>query len=154
MAFKFAVMEDGRIEADWGSGTAYVRVTDEGDLRVTGIEIPDPTADKLRRVPLARIENALRRYELILRAGVDITLEGPPEKRFKLKRPAGKRLGDDFYKDVARAYRDAVWRGLNPRKTIAADTGAADATVAAWIMEARKPERGYLPPAEPGKVSA
>jgi hypothetical protein len=39
-----------------------------------------------------------------------------------------------------------------PRKTIVADTGAADATVAAWIMQARK--RGFLPPAEPGKVSA
>lgn len=74
-----------------------------------------------------------------------------PRRRYRLKRPAGRRLGDRFYANVARAYRDAVARMLNPRQTIAADTGVADATVAAWVMEARR--RGHLPPAEPGKVS-
>jgi hypothetical protein len=73
-------------------------------------------------------------------------------RRYRLKRPARKRLDDGFYRDVAHAYQSAVAFGLNPRKAIVTDTGVADATAAGWVLEARR--RGHLPPAEPGKVSA
>jgi len=100
--------------------------------------------------------------QLMLAAGFhqepppDMFTKPPPkgiklEPRFRLTRPAGKRLDDGFYRDVAHAYQSAVALGLRPRQAIVGDTGAADATVAGWIIEARK--RGYLPPAEPGKVT-
>ena len=73
-------------------------------------------------------------------------------QRKRLKRPAGRKLGDDFYQEVAWTYRDAVIRGLDPGKTIAADTGAPASTVNRWIAAARDPARGYLPPTEPGRV--
>ena len=73
------------------------------------------------------------------------------KNRYRLKRPAGKRLDDEFFKNVAHAYQSAISFGLNPRKAIVEDTGAADATVAGWVGQARK--RRHLPPAEPGKVS-
>jgi hypothetical protein len=69
--------------------------------------------------------------------------------------PARKRLQvGSIFAEVAHSYQNAVALGLNPRKAVAEDTGAADATVAGWIMEARNPERGHLPPAERGKISA
>ena len=70
--------------------------------------------------------------------------------RVRLERPPGKRLGDDFYRQVAAAYLDAVSRGLKPRKALQKDTDAAQDTVAGWIKRAR--EKGYLPRAAPGKV--
>ncbi len=70
------------------------------------------------------------------------------EKRYRLKRPKGKRLEDSFYRDVAHAYQSALAFGLQPRKAMVADTGAADATVAAWVLEARR--RGYLAKVTPG----
>ncbi len=87
-------------------------------------------------------------------------LDGPPgagltkqvSKRYKLKRPAGRRLERDFYREVAHAYQSAVANGENPRKALASDTGSADPTVAAWIQEARRLK--FLPKAQPGKVSA
>jgi hypothetical protein len=41
---------------------------------------------------------------------------------------------------------------MNPGKTLAEDTGTPQGTVNRWIAGARV--RGYLPPGEPGKVSA
>jgi hypothetical protein len=147
---------------EWDGGDARVLVArgKDGRLAIAAIAVGDPTPEKLRRVPLGRIENALRVLDESVPGGTDL-LRFPgtmsigsrsPGRRYKLKRPAGRRLDDAFYANVARAYREAVGRGLEPRKTIVADTGAADATVARWVGDARK--RGYLPPAEPGKVSA
>jgi hypothetical protein len=73
-------------------------------------------------------------------------------ERFRLRRPQGRRLPDAFYADVARAYREAVVAGHNPRKALAQDSGTPADTVARWIGEARR--RGYLPPGEPGKATA
>jgi hypothetical protein len=70
----------------------------------------------------------------------------------RLERPAGRRLGPEFYQQVAEVYQDAVSRGLSPRKRMQEDTDAAQDTVASWIKRARK--LGYLPKASPGKVSA
>jgi hypothetical protein len=69
----------------------------------------------------------------------------------RLERPPGRRLDADFYKQVAAVYRDAIARGSSPRKRIQEDTGAAQDTAASWIKRARK--LGYLPPAQPGKIT-
>jgi hypothetical protein len=163
----------GWLWADWGDGKAWIRFgKDKRDklTRIVELHVLDPTPEKLRRLPLRRIHAAATMrgaglVQLMLALGINEDpppgmLSQPPrrgqgqklERRFRLKRPAGRRLGDEFYKDVAHAYQSAFALGLSPRKAIVQDTGAADATVAAWIMGARK--RGHLPPAKPGKVSA
>ena len=53
---------------------------------------------------------------------------------------------------MAFAYREAVEAGLPPSKTLAEDADTPPGTVNRWIAQAR--ERGFLPPAERGKVSA
>jgi hypothetical protein len=135
---------EGFYEVSWERGEARVRFDDEQN-RVTDISIADPTPEKLRRLPLGRIQASAVAFGEMLGGEIQ-------NPRYRLKRPAKRRLPDTFYRNVATAYSDAVKRGTQPRKTLVADTGAADATVAAWIMKARK--LGYLPPAEPGKVSA
>ena len=71
--------------------------------------------------------------------------------RYRLQRPTTRRLGDDFYRLVAKAYTDALAWGLNPRKTLALDSETPADTVARWIRKAR--EKGFLTAAEPGKAS-
>jgi hypothetical protein len=71
--------------------------------------------------------------------------------RKKLRRPAQRRLDDDFFRQVAFAYREAVERGLNPGKTIAEDADVPYTTASRWIAQAR--ERRYLGKARQGKVS-
>jgi hypothetical protein len=133
---------EGWHEVTWESGAARVRFDKTGTGKITDVWVTEPTPQNLRRIPLARIETTVA-------AGSDHA----PHARYRLHRPAKRKLGPEFYANVATAYRDAVARGNpNPRKQLAADTGAADATVAAWIMEARK--RGHLPPGQPGKVTA
>jgi hypothetical protein len=168
---KLTPQQGGWLHADWGDGKAWVRFgKDKRDrlTRITEIRVLDPTPDSLRRVPLRRIHAAVTMrgaglVQLALAIGLD---KEPPadvftttpeesltlDKRYRLERPAGKRLDDEFYKNVAHAYQSAVAVGLNPRQAIVEDTGSADATVANWVMQARK--RGHLPPAKPGKVSA
>jgi hypothetical protein len=162
----------GWLYADWGDGAAWVRFGKDKRnrlSRMTELHMLNPSAENLQRVPLKRIEAAATMAGagiLQLALALRIDQEPPPgmlarkpssaglklDQRYRLKRPAGRRLDDDFYKDVAHAYQSAVAFGLLPRKAIVIDTGAADATVASWIVEARR--RGYLPPARPGKVSA
>jgi hypothetical protein len=78
-------------------------------------------------------------------------IRGERFQRFRLERPAKRRLDDDFYISVARAYADAVFAGLNPRKTLALDSDTPADTVARWIREARR--RRHLSPGEPGKAA-
>jgi hypothetical protein len=161
------------VHADWGAGHAWVRFGKDRRHRLTQIKelhVFDPSPAGVRSVPLARIHAAATMrgsglIQLMLAAGADqeppagMLSTRPPagagaklERRYRLKRPAGRRLNDDFYRDVAHAYQSAVAFGLKPRKAIVTDTGAADATVAGWILEARR--RGHLPEGEPGKVTA
>ena len=165
----------GWIHADWGDGRAWVRfgLDEENRLtRPTEVHVLEPTAERLRRVPLGRIQAAVTArgsglIQFMLAVGINTEpppgmLSTPPDKfgefvekhkpRYRLKRPAGRRLDDTFFANVALAYRDAASRMLNPRQTIAADTGAAPDTVAGWVQEARR--RGHLPPGQPGKVTA
>jgi hypothetical protein len=161
----------GWLHADWGDGKAWVRFgKDARDrlTRITELHTADPSPEALRRIPLKRIRAAatMRGAGLVqLMLALGFNEEPPPDmfttpvprdtgmelvRRHRLKRPAGKRLDDAFYKDVAHAYESAVAFGLNPRKAIVEDTGAADATVAGWVLRARKD--GYLAPTDPGKV--
>lgn len=166
---KLTPSSGGWLYADWGTDKAWVRFRkDKRDrlTRITELHVLDPTPERLRRVPLSRIHAAATMrgaglVQLVLAMGIDAEppdFSKPPKsaldltRRYRLKRPAGKRLDDPFYKNVAHAYQSAVAFGLNPRKTIVGDTGKADATVAGWVLEARR--RGHLPPAKPGKVSA
>jgi hypothetical protein len=147
--------------------TVYVRFTPKGERwHATELWLPKPTQDVLRTIPLSRIENAVNASGYIafgLVAGhenpspADLAAHFRNKKRriaqrVKLERPATRRLSNDFYENVGRAYRSAVAAGRNPRKTLAEDSGTPADTVARWVLEARR--RGYLPPAEPGKVSA
>jgi hypothetical protein len=170
--FELTPAKGGWLWADWGDGAAWVRFAKDrrGRLaRIAELHELEPTAETLRRVPLARIQAAATMrgaglVQLLLAAGLDEEPEpgmlGRPgrkgqgqrlERRYRLRRPPGRRLDDGFYRDVAHAYDSAVAFGLRPRQAIVADTGAADATVAGWVLEARR--RGYLLPAEPGRVS-
>jgi hypothetical protein len=69
----------------------------------------------------------------------------------KLERRPRNRLDDEFYRQVAASYRQAVAAGLPPSKTLAEIADTPPGTVNRWIAEARK--RGFLPRAERGKVS-
>ena len=177
---KIAPGPGGWVHVDWGDGNAWVRFGLDGNNRLTRISelhVLEPTAESLRRIPLGRIQTAVTaqvgsggmggvvQLPLALMFKQEPPpglLSTPPDKfgefvekekpRYRLKRPATRRLNDTFFENVARAYRDAVVRGLNPRQTLAADTGKAPDTIAGWVQEARR--RGHLPPAQPGKVSA
>lgn len=154
--------------------TVYVRFAPaKGRWRAVELRLDDPRQEILRSIPLSRIEhavNASERGESIAGPvvfGLAIGHDNPSptdlrahfkDKRrrivspVRLERPGTRRLTDDFYKDVARAYGAAVAAGHNPRKALAEASATPADTVARWIREARR--RGYLPPAEPGKVSA
>ena len=162
----------GWLHADWGDGRAWVRFgKDKRDrlTRITELHISDaPSPEKLRRVPLRRIHSAATMrgaglVQLLLALGIN---EEPPPgmlstspapdagiryQRYRLKWKPRTRIDDAFLADVAHAYQSAVAFGLNPRKAIVDDTGAADATVAGWVLEARR--RGHLPKTTSGRVS-
>jgi hypothetical protein len=109
------------------------------ELAVNATDVVTETLEKWRDKPSpvdfgSAVQSALRSYS-----------------RMRLKRPSGRKLDDDFYRGVAFSYRDAVRRGLNPAKTLAADANKPVSTVNRWIGEAR--ERGHLPRTEPGRVS-
>jgi hypothetical protein len=162
----------GWIHADWKKGRAWLRLAkDEQDrlTRISELHVSDPTQITIRRIPLHRIHAAITmrgagplQVALAIRINEDVPASllsaAPPsggaalERRYRLTRPTRRRLDDAFYRDVAHAYQSAIAFGDHPRKAIVADTGKSDATVASWVMEARR--RGYLPQTEPGKVTA
>lgn len=156
----------GWVDARWersdgsdGSACAQFRLKKAERWYIARLWIDVPTAALLRDVPLARIEAAANADPKI-RKWIE---DGAPEeviersrraiaKRPRLERPALRRLDDDFYKRVAAAYTGAVAHGLRPAKTLAAESDTPAGTVNRWIAEARS--CGYLPPGEPGKVTA
>jgi len=150
---------------------AYVRFESDDRLLLRPVEllVIEPWLRRHRELPLGRIENAvnanaLARFDLLEGLPRELPRDDVPQfflfksaiaagmsPRYRLERPTKRNLGDDFYRSVARAYADAVAWGLNPRKTLAADSGTPADTVARWIRKAR--EKHYLSPAEPGKAS-
>jgi hypothetical protein len=67
-------------------------------------------------------------------------------------RPARNQFSEEFLREVAFAYRQAVAAGRPPLKTMADDADIPVGTIARWVARAR--DKRFLPPAEPGKVSA
>ena len=111
-------------------------------------------------MPLARIANAAN-ADPEIRVGLDRSVpadvverrERDREERPRLKRPTSRRLDDDFYRQVAEAYRAAAAHGLQPAKTLAADSDTPQGTVNRWIAKAREVDGG-LSGTTPGKVTA
>ena len=169
-SLRFKPGPGGWVEATWGGGKVWVRFEVDEDKklrRLAELRVPEPTAESVRRIPLARIETAVAAHTpLHVTLAIRLNEVPPPDlrdafgedegvpfpRRYRLKRPATRRLDDVFYGNVGRAYRDAARRGMNPRQTLAADTGAAPDTVAGWVQEARR--RRHLRPGQPGKVTA
>ncbi len=166
--------EAGWAEATWPPNhIAHVHFAlneDKKTVRVDEVALKNPTSDALRSFPLARIEAAADAGGFMLGFAMTYTNPKPPDLdkhfqkikrqassnksagRFVLERPEGRFLDNGFYIRVAKAYREAVALGLNPRQTLAKDSHSATDTVARWVGEARR--RGYLPPGRPGKVTA
>jgi hypothetical protein len=164
----------GWAEVTWhATSTAYVRFglnPDRKTWHIAELRMLKPTSEAIRSLPLGRIEAAANATSGSLALAVFHTQKPPADLeahfrkerarqkktatagRFILERPTGRRLDDGFYARVAHAYREAAGKGLNPRQTLARDTGSAPDTVARWIGEARR--RGFLPPGQPGKVTA
>lgn len=157
---------DGYLEASWerADGTGGKAILSFQPSKAErwhhrDIWMRKPTAEKLRDVPLARIEAAVNAnpslHEWLDEAvppGIVAGRRSRVAQRPRLERPTGRHLDDDFYRRVADAYRAAVANGLPPSKTLAADSDTPAGTVNRWIAAARG--RGYLPPATPGKANA
>lgn len=180
LQLSLAVGDGGWVQArfttrDLPRQTVYVRFTAKRNRwQAVELRLDNPSQEVLRAIPLGRIEHAVNASDrrghavaghVVFGLAVGYENPSPPDLRehfkdkrrlivspVKLERPATRRLGDDFYRDVARAYRAAVATGRNPRKALAEASETPADTVARWITETRR--RGYLPPAEPGKVSA
>jgi hypothetical protein len=166
----FAPGPGGWVHVDWGNGKVWLRFEKDAEdklTRVAGLNASgsdELTPDDLRRIPLGRIASAIianGQTQLMLALGLNepvpatmfsaFSEKGIDEpNRFRLKRPAGRRLEDSFFENVARAYNDALIRGLNPRQTLAADSGNAPDTVAGWVLKAR--EKDFLPKTRAGKA--
>jgi hypothetical protein len=157
---------EGWVEARWersdgskGNATAAFRRESADRWFISELLVTVPTSELLRDVPLARIKAAMnadsRIREWVERSAepLDIDAQGRPIwRRDRLKRPAERLLDDAFYARVATAYIGAVAHGLPPAKTLAADSDTPAGTVNRWIAKARA--CGFLPPGEPGKVTA
>jgi hypothetical protein len=155
---------------DGSEGRVYTRFkrtrAKTSSWRLADLQVPEPSAALLRDVPLYKIEVAVNASRVILESLAEwIDDDAPadlPEafkgryrrnpRHARLERPTKRRLDEQFYRDVGWAYREAVARGLNPGKTLAEDSRAPRGTVNRWIAKAR--ELGYLPPGEPGRVTA
>jgi hypothetical protein len=143
-----------RADGTRGKVTAQLRRKTEHDWYIARLLVDEPTGELLRDVPLARIEAAANADERI-RQWVAEGVKRKAGPRRKLKPSATRRrLDDQFYREVAAAYVDAVAHGLNPAKTLADDSDTPQGTVNRWIAEARSKERRLLPQTTPGKARA
>lgn len=158
---------EGYVEVEWGRadgsrGKAVFSFTPyrAERWRVRDIYMRDPTAEKLRDVPVARIEAAVSAHtdihEWLDEANPPAIKPGRREraaKRRRLQRPAGRKLSPEFFKQVADAYQDAVANGLPPTRTLAQDSDTPPGTVNRWIATARHKYKHLPDPEEPGKAS-
>ncbi len=177
----FAVSGGGWVKAHWRRGgseeSAWLRFEPGGRKRkglpqprwvLVALQVKNPTAQRLADIPLARLKTAWNAsaFEELgeeLRDNLDRPMSADLDKehqnlrqaqpRKKFKRPDGSPRDEAFLREVAFSYRDAVARGLNPGKTLAEDSGVPYSTVAKWIARTRETEKGYLPPAQQGKVT-
>jgi hypothetical protein len=146
--------------------TVYVRFTpDDTRWRAVELWLRDPSPGLLRALPLNRIEHAVNADGHVafgLRAGhenpspADLPAHFKDKRRrivqpLKLERPAERRLDDSFYEQVGFVYRQAIGRGLKPRRAIADAAGVTSDVAGRWIYQAR--EREFIPKTSPGKLS-
>jgi hypothetical protein len=151
----------------------YVRFAlnrDRKTWRLVELRVPDPTGDVVRSLPLGRIATAANAsHAVALGLAIGRSHDEPKDLaawfkyhrgradamqaagRYLLERPKRGKLDEAFYARVAEAYRGAVAMGLNPRQTLARDSGASPDSVARWVGESRR--RGFLPKGQPGKVT-
>jgi len=162
LQWQHRVDRDGLVHLRWSSdnGANWERATVRtktvgGRLTITELRLPDPTTTSIRRLRFGALEGYLRQQ---LTPRRDVRIEGVTARahaggkagRVVLSRPDTFRLGDDFYRLFAVAYRDAVARGLAPRPTLASDAGVSQAAIARWAKEAKR--KGYLTSAGAGKA--
>jgi hypothetical protein len=166
------VGDDRWVRVGWYAGDDYLLAyaqferAKSGQWRLGKVLFDPPTPEALRSFSGVRVENAVNAWPVLaksLEESEAVPAEADVRAMFKrvrggmlvdrprLERPAGKRLGDDFYVQVAAAYEGALAEGLrDPRQTLARDSGAAPDTVARWIKEARR--RGKLPETTAGRT--
>jgi hypothetical protein len=152
---------------DLSEQTAYVRFAPHGTRwRAVELWLRDPSPGLLRALPLNRIVHAVNASGQIafgLKVGhenpspVDLPAHFKDKRRrivqpLKLERPAGRKLDDSFYERVGFVYRQAVGRGLKPRRAIAEAAGVTPDVAGRWIHQARN--RDFIPKTSPGKVTA
>ncbi|MFI6788620.1 hypothetical protein ACIBG4_14950 [Nonomuraea sp. NPDC050383] len=100
------------------------------------------TAEVLRKVPVAELENSINISATEVREEID---QLPPLKRAPGMDP------EDFSRLVAEHYRTWSKAVPHPAGAMAADAGVSVGTVHNWLREARI--RKFLPPAKRGKGS-
>lgn len=78
----------------------------------------------------------------------------PPASGFEelppLDPPAGRRMTNEFLRELTHAYAIAAKNGTPPAPAIASVTGVSPRTVHKWISAAR--QRGIMPPGQRGRV--
>jgi hypothetical protein len=140
---------------------------EKGRWQQTFLILEQPTPESVRAIPLRRIVLAVN-----AKGSVSDSLEARLEEQvprqltadfyasfsgyekpepIRLKRPSGRKLDDDFYREVADVYQLAVVRTLQPRAAISEAAGVSSDVAGRWIHEARK--RGLIPKTTPGKVT-
>lgn len=145
-----------------------------GRLRIAELHLRDPSPVGLRELRLGAIERYVNlsnvRAEILERmdeaapdvfeAFAGITVKGSVRMGVRvqastrgvtLDRPGRKGFDDDFYRRVLRAHDDATEAGLPVLRTLSDASGAPQNTVARWLKEARRRERGRT---KLGKASA
>jgi hypothetical protein len=150
-----------------------------GEIRRLVIEGRTLTTERLRTVPLARIETLANTnpdfrphiagtdqheisdaFDQVQRQANVVMLDNAHRKaeefdrkarapRAPLTRPDGKDP-DAFYARVAEAYREKVQTHRNVAVALAEEANVPPGTVHRWVLEARR--RGFLPPARQGRV--
>jgi hypothetical protein len=90
--------------------------------------------------------------DLAREAPAQLELQVHSADRPRLTRPTPDIEPDEFYKQVAAAYREYALQSRSPAKQIAAEAGSDVPVTTAhrWIREARR--RGFLPPIRKGAV--
>jgi hypothetical protein len=142
-----------------------------GRLVLTGLRLDaSPTAELLRSVPVGRIEAAANaQLTVVDEVVVPVRLDRGPAAQpsvdgntgWETTDPAtareravdgGRRRGrpDEFYRDVARTYRESAQTSPRPVWDLADAHGVPLTTAHRWVKEARR--RGFLPPGQPGKA--
>jgi hypothetical protein len=161
---------------------AYLYAEEEGgrgEIRRLVIEGRTLTTERLRTVPLARIETLANTnpdfrphiagtaqhdisdaFDQVERQANVVMLDNAHRKaeefdrkarepRAPLTRPDGSNP-DAFYQQVAEAYREMVQTHRNVAVALADEANVPVGSVHRWVMEARR--RGFLPPARQGRV--